>query len=190
MYLIPNSLRCLEPNSSDLKITSFSIINCFSILSFCWERCSLGDVYMFFFSKNHTGHIPHWILSIKQGWKSSIFSQALVAQAFYNLDRSKMIEQFLKRKIVLNFNEMLFKNTYCLAFLGSVSSFKRTQLDYMASVLLPRAELLSVLWRKCVHFFPAISSLFLSFHRSICRQSFQHDILIYGGWWRWFPQCL
>ena len=78
---------------------------------------------MFFFSKNHTQHIPHWILSIKQGWKSSIFSQALVAQAFYNLDRSKMIEQFLKQKIVLNFNEMLFKNTYCLAFLGSVSSF-------------------------------------------------------------------
>lgn len=137
MYLILNSLRCLEPNSSDLKITSFSIINCFGILPFCWECCSLGylkkvrckNMYMSLFSKNHTEYILHWLLSIKQGWKSSIFSQALVAEAFYNLDRSKIIEQFLENWrlywILMKIKIHNFKNTYCLAFLGFVSSFER-----------------------------------------------------------------
>ena len=154
---------------------------------------------MSLFSKNHTEYVPHWLLSIKQGWKSSIFSQSLVAQAFYNLDRSKIIEQFLKQNwrlywILMKIKIHNFKNTYCLAFLGLVSSFEREDnwitwhpcscqeqnyfqyYDYEESA--------------CIFFQLLVACFFLSFHYSICRQSFQHDILIYGGRWRWFPQCL
>lgn len=52
----------------------------------------------------------------------------------------------VKLKVVLSVIEMLFLNTYYLAFLGSVSLFvKRTQSDYVVSKVRPRVGLFSVL---------------------------------------------
>lgn len=60
------------------------------------EEGETKNMYMFFFSKNHTEYIPHWLLSIKWGLEVFNFQPGFADQAFYNLDRSKMIEQFLK----------------------------------------------------------------------------------------------
>lgn len=155
------------------QITSFSIINCFSILSFRWECCSLGylkkvrrkNMYMFFFSKNHTEYIPHWLLSIKWGWKSSIFSQALVDQAFYNLDRSKMIEQFLKENWRLYWILMKCSLKIHIAWLfwAQFPHSKEKTIGLYGIHAPAKSRTTFSIMKKVRAFFPAISSLFLSF---------------------------
>lgn len=66
---------------------------------------------------------------------------------------------------------MCFKNTYHLAFLGSVSLFvKRRQLDYMVSKFLPRAGLFHCYEESSYIFSQLLVAFLLSFHHSDCRQ--------------------